>query len=275
MKQKPNYKLLRRARLKKLGREQSSATNLARGFNIFLTTVISVATLAVAVASYLIAEKQTEVSIALAKLEIAKNQSKFSVVSSGRSSAFRQSGRLIEPQISNAIAVIPEVGVREIIAVNGQASIFFSTAGAQRPCVVAIRGLFMQSTRDKIHIVEASAQDLQKLIDAAANAGLRAEGFYTDVLVSFTNLYGDAEFANLGEDGSALEMSSFGNSDITIYAGAWSGGKGFYLDYPISDSACPIIGTKVRQLVERTKGHAGDGGVEKLPPTLRRELLSH
>jgi hypothetical protein len=272
MKQKPNYKQLRRVRPSKLGQEQSSDATWAYGFNVFLTTLISVATLAVAVASYRIADKQTEISDTLAQLELAKNQPTFSVAVSGGTSAFRQSGRLLKPQIPTTITIASEVGVRDIAAVNGQASIFFTTAGAGRPCVVAIRGLFTQSTRDKIHIVEAPAKDLQQLIDDAASLGLRAEGFYTDVLVSFTNVYGDTEFANLGEDGSDLAMSGFRDSDIRIYAGAWSGGEGFYFDDSTPEEACPVIGAKVRELVGRTNGHAGNGGIDKLPPTLRREL---
>lgn len=274
MKQRPNYKQLWRTRQIKPSQEQSLSMTLTYVFNVFLTTVISVVTLAVAVASYRVAEKQTEISDTLAQLELAKNQPKFLVAASGEISAFRQSGRLLEPQIPTTITIAPEVGVRDIVSMNGQASIFFTMAGTERPCIVAIRGLFAQRVRDQVHIVEASAKDLQQLIDGAASLGLRVDGFYTDVLISFMNIYGDLELANLGEDGSDLGKFSFRDSDIRIYAGAWSGGEGFYFDDSASEDACPAMGAKVRELVRRTNGHAGDGGIERLPSTLRRELSS-
>ena len=79
---------------------------------------------------------------------------------------------------------------------------------------------------------------------------------------------------NMGEDGSELSMSDFRESDMTIFAGAWSGGSGFYFDTTPSEGTCSTIGAKVRTLVGRTNGRAGEGGIDKLPPSLRRSLSS-
>lgn len=271
---KPNYKHWRRVRRGKKLRANIPVKNISSLFNVFLTTFVSVATLAVAVATYRTAEQQTVIADILAQLELAKNKPKFAVSPSAETSSFRQRGRLLEGQIPQTITVTPEVGVRQLVSVNGQASVFFTSPERDQPCVVSIRGLFTQSTRDKIHLLDSSVADLQKLIDAAAAEGLRAEGFYSEVLVSYHNVFGRLSFANLGTDGSDLENSGFQDKDITIYAGSWSGGEGFYFDGTDPKDYCPALAEKVSNLVGRTNGYAGEDGIEKLPPTLRRGLDS-
>jgi len=177
MRRKLNENRLRYVRLRKLRQKKSSEETSVWSLNGFLTTLISVVTLAVAIASYQIAKKQTDISDTLAALELAKNRPKFTVAVSGKASAFRQSGRLLYPQIPTTVTITPDAGVKDITAVTGQASIFFTEDGTERPCIVSIRGLFTQSTRDKVHLVKSTTKELQYLIDDAETLNLRAEGF--------------------------------------------------------------------------------------------------
>lgn len=251
-----------------------SRTPVAENLNVYLTTLMSVAMLLLAFAQYKTAEKQTEIADALAALEFAKAKAKFSVSASANTSAIMQDGRRLDPQIPATISVLPVEGVQDIFGTSGQATLVITDrSAADELCMVAIRGLFSEERRDRIRLDRAPLGELQGLVEAADYEGLTARGFFTEVQVSYVDLFGTPSIANLSKDGADLEHSSVKDTDvIRIYAGAWSGGEGFYFDGGTApEEACPSIGSKLRKLVAATNGKAGNR-YDNLPPEQRREL---
>lgn len=275
---RPSYKQWRRAKSSLVRPKPGFLETIFSFLDGFIATILACATLGVAYASYRISERQVEIADTLATIEVAKNQPGFSIESSVETSDFRQNGMSLASQVPETLTVTPRVGVGDLIAVNGQVSVFFTSPALTSPCVISVRGMFTQSTRDKVHLLEPAADDLQDLIDELGNFGIRTEGFYTEVLVSYVDLFGRGGLANYGEDGSDLEMSGFSeligieSNDLTIYAGVWSGGQGFYFDSQDPSDFCPGISSIIDRTVRATLGREGDGGIERLPPTMRRYL---
>jgi hypothetical protein len=251
-----------RARLQR-GRAPDRASSL----NTYLTTILAIATLAIAFAQYRVSQKQTEISDALADLEFAKAQPDFNVDPSAKHAQFHQGNKLFINQPPLEAKITLASGLLKFWNASGQVTMFFSNPKGLERCALKIRGTFKQSSRGQLEFI--AEKPLQQLIDRASKSGMIAEGFHTNFFVVYGGFVEPISTLNLSLDGSEYEEDHL--DAPAVYNGAWSGGRGFYFDEEPAEDYCPALRSRLVALIKQTGGNTGED-YANLSPAQRSAL---
>jgi len=222
--------------------------------NTYLTSILAIGMLVVAVAQWRVSEKQVEVSDALAQLEFAKSDAHFDIK---RSSALLKLGPTADPSalaIPTTISVVPVAGVKSIFTMDGPVSMTIRNTKGDVVCDMEVRGLYTEENEGVLSLLDPAIADFRNFLLALRKNGLDADYGNTRVLIRYFDLFGKIRIKQF--DGR-LEINGPGANTAVLYSGAWSNGHGFYFDDGDLVRSCPEVATQLTKVVEETGGQAG------------------
>ena len=222
--------------------------------NTYLTTILAIGMFAVAIAQWHVAEKQVEISDALAQLEFAKSDAHFDIK---RSSTLLKLGPMNDPSalaIPTTISVIPVAGVKSIFTMDGPLSMTIRDTKGEIVCNMEVRGLYTEENEGVLSLLAPAISDFKTFLLALRKNGLDADYGNTHVLIRYFDLFGQMKIKQF--DGR-LEINGPGIDTAILYSGVWSNGSGFYFDNDELSHSCPSAAKQLTKTVQDTGGHPG------------------
>ncbi|HEY5723712.1 MAG TPA: hypothetical protein VIT45_15475 [Allosphingosinicella sp.] len=220
----------------------------AVSLNTFLTTVVAVASLAVAFAQFRLSEQQSAIAKSLAELEFAKAAAKFDF-DTGRDTA--PLGPEEDPHrisLPETIKVTPVSGVKSVFTMDGPVELTLTDEQGESVCNIEVRGLYVEENKYDLQLSQPILAEFRLLLGALRLNRVGISDLSTQPLVRYFDLLGDMHaqqylLPNGMEVGGATEQT------LVMYSSAWSGGTGFHFDKVDPVSRCPRIGKQLTEAV--------------------------
>ena len=224
-------------------------------FATFGTTFMAIATLAVAIAQWRTAERQTDIADSLAQLEFAKSDGHFSIVASSAVQPFKTGLTDRKVTLNKSIKVSVGEGVRELSLVDVPISFTLMNAEGDKHCQIELRGVYLDDDDHLSTLWQPSTQYLGSLLMQFEAHGLYVITTSLRVRLAYTDLLGRqrTKYLNLnGEEAGGPTVSG-----VPLYTGARSGGHGFYTDEGAPETFCPDAAKLLKEVLAAEGGQAG------------------
>ncbi|KAK0359912.1 hypothetical protein LTR94_029384, partial [Friedmanniomyces endolithicus] len=151
---------------------------------------MAIATLAVAIAQWRTAERQTDIADSLAQLEFAKSDGHFSIVASSAVQPFKTGLTDRKVTLNKSIKVSVGEGVRELSLVDVPISFTLMNAEGDKHCQIELRGVYLDDDDHLSTLWQPSTQYLGSLLMQFEAHGLYVITTSLRVRLAYTDLLG-------------------------------------------------------------------------------------